>query len=155
MAQSTKTSTSSFHQFDQSQSRHHSWNLHSVWDTGIIEVVLRRDYNNSRQALEEDLYHYTDIAYGTDGTTDDCAFGGLKSCVILWAEESWDYASKYAYVLSDNITQVKDGSIIDELYYETRLPIVKIQLVKAGIRLAKTLEIIAENYYHHGSASSN
>lgn len=128
-----------FSLFNGASSHHHSWNLHSVWDSGIIEVVLQRNYNNSRQLMEEDLYrHSLDESENTDN---DCSFGGLKACVILWAEESWNYALNYAYVLSDNVTQVENGSTLDELYYESRLPIVQEQLVKAGIRLAKTLEI--------------
>eukprot|EP00980_Cylindrotheca_fusiformis_P012130 scaffold2929_cov107-Cylindrotheca_fusiformis.AAC.9 len=117
-------------------SHHHSWNLHSVWDTGIIEVVLEREYNNSRQVLEEDLY-------AIPFRQDDCKLGTNLSCVIQWGKESWDLALESAYVLSDNVTQVCSGSTIDNAYYESRLPVVKEQLVLAGFRLAATLEAIA------------
>jgi hypothetical protein len=45
--------------------------------------------------------------------------------VTEWGKESWNLAIEYAWVLSDNTTQVKDGSILDALYYELRLPIIK------------------------------
>lgn len=128
------------HDEQRTNHHHHSWNLHSVWDTGIIEVVLERDYNNSRATMEEDLYNLS-MTNRNNGT--GCTLGMNATCVIGWAKESWDLALEYAYVVSDNVTQVTSGSILDELYYESRLPIVKQQLVLAGIRLAATLEAIA------------
>jgi hypothetical protein len=124
---------------------HHSWNLHSVWDSGIIDVVLERNYNNSRQAMENDLYQ-SSLHHHAEN---DCSLGMNATCVTTWGKESWELALKYAYVVSDNVTQVASGSILDELYYETRLPIVKERLVLAGIRLAATLEVIAAREQDH------
>jgi hypothetical protein len=38
-----------------SQNHHKSWNLHSVWDTALIETTLERDYGDQRSRFEDDL----------------------------------------------------------------------------------------------------
>ncbi|KAL3937995.1 MAG: hypothetical protein SGBAC_006997 [Bacillariaceae sp.] len=127
------------------KSHHHSWNLHSVWDTAMIEVVMGRNYNHSRHLMEQDLFHSSYDASDTKKATaasTSCNIGINATCVIAWGEQSFDLALKYAYVESDNVTQVVSGSTLDELYYESRLPIIKQQLILGGIRLADTIEAI-------------
>ena len=73
------------------QNHHHSWNLHSVWDTGIIEIALSRDYNNSRQLFEEELIEASKSVNYTDDINRwlKCPDGRNKQCTILWGEESF------------------------------------------------------------------
>jgi hypothetical protein len=121
---------------------HHSWNLHSVWDTGIIDVALERNYNQSRTALENDLM---DQIVANPTSTDhylDCSFGRNQTCTEIWGQESWEAAIEWAYTLDDNMTDVSDGSTLTEAYYETRWPIVQDRLMAGGVRLAATLEEI-------------
>jgi hypothetical protein len=140
---------------------HHSWNLHSVWDSGMIEVVLGRNYNHSRHLMEQDLFHSAldarTLLKATVRESGDsssaCNIGINATCVIAWGEESFDLALKYAYVESDNVTQVSTGSTLDERYYESRLPIIKQQLILAGIRLVETIEAIAAATNHQNKGS--
>jgi hypothetical protein len=124
---------------------HHSWNLHSVWDTGLIDVALHRDYNDSQTMLEaallrelkrnESMVNYLDC---------DEALGASVTCATQWAQESWDAAIRFAYTLDDNRTDITDGATLDEGYYETRWPLAKERLLAGSVRLAGTLELIAK-----------
>jgi len=146
-----------------SRSHHHSYNLHSVWDTAMIKTVLERDYSfkpttqpryEMEAALESLLTNHTEwLDYFTR-----CQSGsGARhlECVIGWGQESWSYALKYAYTKNSpwelsateddeltSVVEVASGDEINEAYYESRIPIVKQQLIAGGIRLAATLEDI-------------
>ena len=52
---------------------------------------------------------------------------------------SFQIALHFAYRNTDG-SEIVDGSVLEESYYETRLKIVKKQIMAAGIRLAATLE---------------
>ncbi|CAJ1968521.1 unnamed protein product [Cylindrotheca closterium] len=136
--------------YQNTNKHHHSWNLHSVWDSAMIEVVLGRNYNHSRHLMEQDLFH-TSLLFDSASSSQDsndastCNIGINATCVIAWGKESFDLALQYAYVESDNVTQVSTGSTLDELYYESRLPIIKQQLILGGMRLAETIEAIVAN----------
>lgn len=158
----------------------HGWNLHSVWDTGLIDVALARDYNDSRaileQALWEELEEYTSSSATNTGggggrrrTSSnnvknylDCdkALGANETCTIQWGQESWDLAIRYAYTLDDNRTDVTNGAILDEEYYQTRWPMAKDRLLAGAVRLAGTLEYIvvaqtttSQTQNHDGSSN--
>lgn len=146
-----------------SRSHHKSYNLHSVWDTAMIKTALERDYsfNTTSQprsemeaALESLLANHTEWE---DYFTRCQSGSGARhlECVIEWGQESWSYALKYAYTKNspwdpsttedvgfDGVVEVASGDEIDEAYYESRIPIVKQQLIAGGIRLASTLEDI-------------
>jgi hypothetical protein len=145
------------------KSHHHAYNLHSVWDTAMIETALeRRDYsshNTSRSprtelegSLESFLTDHPELLKRFTSCQNGSGARHLE-CVIEWGNESWDRALKYAYTKNspwknasspgndDNVVvDVVSGDEIDEEYYQSRLPIVKEQLIAGGIRLAATLE---------------
>jgi hypothetical protein len=122
--------------------RHHSSNLHSVWDSSIIEKSMRDDYTGSREAMEEDILHFIRKTQDSDEwkTWMACPDGGSRACTSQWGEESLNYALTWAYSNVDG-TEVQEGDELSTGYYETRLPIVKERLAAAGVRLAVTLEI--------------
>ena len=70
---------------------HNKWNLHSVWDTGIIELALSRDYGGSREAFEMELIQASKSMNYTDDVARwlKCADGRDKQCTIEWGEESF------------------------------------------------------------------
>jgi hypothetical protein len=121
---------------------HHSDNLHSVWDSSIIEKSMRDDYAGSREAMEDDLFNLIRKTKDSDEWKQwmDCPDGASRECTSQWGEESLDYALTWAYSNVDG-TEVKDGDELSTGYYETRLPIVQERLAVAGLRLAVTLEI--------------
>lgn len=126
------------------KSHHKSWNLHSVWDTGLIEVALQRDFNDSRVNMEDDFWE-TIVQYPEKMKKYvDCPGGGLNpACPILWGEESWQTALYWSYTVDEaRSIDVENGSNLTESYYTTRWPLVKDRLIAGAVRLAATLEAI-------------
>ena len=119
----------------------HSWNLHAVWDTGIIEQAMERSYNGSRTLFEQSLSAASrsaafarDMEYWLE-----CSDGMNRSCTEQWGEESFQAALEWAYRNFDD-DEVVNGSELGEAYYETRLLVVEHRIIAAGVRLAATLE---------------
>jgi hypothetical protein len=123
-------------------SSHHSSNLHSVWDSSIIEKSMRDDYTGSREAMEEDIWQLIRKTKDSDewNTWMACPDGGSRACTSQWGEESLNYALTWAYSNVDG-TEVQESDELSTGYYETRLPVVKERLAAAGVRLAVTLDI--------------
>ena len=124
-------------------SHHHSWNLHSVWDTAMIEAEINGSFNASRAGFESYLI---DVSQCPDYEErielwSQCGDGGNKECTTQWGEEGWEAAIQYAYQNTDG-TEVHDGSTLTQDYFATRFPIVQDRLIAAGVRLAETLKVI-------------
>jgi hypothetical protein len=146
----------------------HTWNLHSIWDTALIETALLRNFTNKRSNMEKHLDQLLQEhpewmeRYGScsksnimdiDNFYGFSATGRNWSCVNEWGEESWKLALKYAYTKNepwkrqqhddennnDSVVEVVDGDVLDEDYFLTRLPIVEERLIAGGVRLAMTL----------------
>jgi hypothetical protein len=118
---------------------HKSLNLHSVWDAAIIERAIDDIFSGSRKEMEDDL---TDlIRNSTTSKWLDCADGSTQVCVNEWAEESFQDALEWAYRNVDG-NEVIDGSVLDDMYYQTRLLVVRHRLAAAAVRLAATLESV-------------
>jgi nuclease S1 len=94
------------------------WNLHAVWDSGILEV-RDRDAHHYAERLNAWL-HAQPAGVFQDGS------------VVDWAMESHDIARDHVYVLPE------DGKLGEE-YYRANVPVVDQQLAKAGVRLATLL----------------
>lgn len=92
-------------------------NLHSLWDSGLIE------YNG---------FTFTEMATALDNVTADNVKKWQSDEVMKWLYES--------YLISTQLyTEVKDGQELDYTYYPKHAEIYKIQVQKAGIRLAGLL----------------
>eukprot|EP00521_Asterionellopsis_glacialis_P021451 CAMPEP_0195335998 /NCGR_PEP_ID=MMETSP0708-20121125/15937_1 /TAXON_ID=33640 /ORGANISM="Asterionellopsis glacialis, Strain CCMP134" /LENGTH=353 /DNA_ID=CAMNT_0040406515 /DNA_START=31 /DNA_END=1092 /DNA_ORIENTATION=- len=118
------------------------WNLHSVWDVGIIEKSIS-EYYGSRQGLEKAILK---IIYNMEKSGEiehilKCPDGRQKECGSAWAEESLNDALNWAYRNSDG-KEVENGSVLPDEYFTTRLPIVLHRLAAASIRLAASLEAV-------------
>jgi hypothetical protein len=75
--------------------QHKAWNLHSVWDTAIIEHAIDLTYSSSREAFEN---HLEDISHSVKYNNDvirwlQCPDGRSKDCTIQWGEESFQASS--------------------------------------------------------------
>lgn len=95
-------------------------NLHSIWDSGIIEykgLTLDECLNINKYSNKQIM----DIQ---------------KINVIGWAKEAKSYLDK-AYAISNNK--------IDDKYVVVNYPIIKDQILKAGIRLASVMELYFKN----------
>jgi nuclease S1 len=94
------------------------WNLHAVWDSGILEEHDR------------DAHHYAErlnvwLKSQPEGVFQD-------GSVADWAMESHQIAKEHVYMLPDNRK-------LGEGYYRANAPVVDQQLAKAGVRLAQLL----------------
>ena len=117
---------------------HTSWSLHSVWDVGIIEKAMKVYYNGSQKSFQD----YIEANYFTNDDHHDwnsCLDGMNVDCVTKWAEESWNKVLRFAYE-DENGNEIDDGSVLSDMYFESRLPVVMEQLAIGGMRLASTLE---------------
>jgi hypothetical protein len=97
---------------------HKPWNLHAVWDSGILEV------------RDPDVHHYAERLNAWLNSQPE---GHLQDgSVVDWAMESHDIAKDHVYVLPLDLK-------LGEEYYRANVPVVDQQLAKAGVRLAKLL----------------
>ena len=130
------------------------WNLHAVWDEGIIE----------KKNLSDEAY-----ADALNSAIDPEKIPGIqKGTVIAWANEALGLAVNHSYKLplrdtADKVCEVKaaDKKVctkfdaqacvgnevhyryrLDEAYNDSNLPVVELQLTKGGLRLAKFLNDI-------------
>lgn len=119
------------------------WNLHSIWDEGIIDHTMElRKIQESEylQALLKSL-----PAQGSSELVNLQA-----GTMLIWANESYLLAVKNAYGSLppfDKNYKYRDkkggehsgGYRLDQGYYDLNAPVVDQQLMKAGVRLAKYL----------------
>jgi len=120
-------------------------NLHAVWDEKIIQTRVNNDYNGDNTAYTQDLINR--VAPGGNfsslvGQWQACSNQSdspFAACSLDWADESISAACQYAYVEADGVTHVPDGFDLEDDYYNRVMPIVEIQLAKAGVRLAHVL----------------
>jgi nuclease S1 len=94
------------------------WNLHAVWDSGILEV------------RDRDAHHYAERLNVWLKSQPAGAF--QDGSVVDWALESHRIAKDHVYVLPVDLKLGED-------YYRASVPVVDQQLAKAGVRLAKLL----------------
>jgi len=122
---------------------HYYYNLHSVWDDGIIERSLEEDYGGSRFEMERAIQRYI-LQQPADVVEREwlrCPDGSDLRCALEWGEESFQYAMSYAYKDAGDRGEVVNGTALSDEYYATRLPVVVERLAVAAVRLASTLVI--------------
>jgi len=100
-----------------------STNLHTVWDTLIIQKWLK-DFSDASDYLENLINSNSEKVQKYAAITD----------VAAWADESFTVVQNNAYNF--------DGSDLDEDYFKTNLPIIQWRLIAAGVRLAATINSI-------------
>jgi len=133
------------------------WNLHAVWDEGMIEKK-----NASDETYAESL----------NSAIDSQKIAGIqKGTVTSWANEALGLAVKHVYKLparsiDDKVCEIKIGDKkdcakfdpqackgaevhyryhLDQSYNDANLPVVESQLSHGGLRLAKFLNDIFES----------
>ena len=139
---------------------HKGWNLHSVWDSGMIEYIIDKKFNHSQsdyQSFIEDTFITKknidqwwnnekscvndDDNYSNRGNSNGYKGSRNETCVAIWAEESWNDALEWAYG-NEKGHDIHDGDSISDEYIISRLRIVEMRLAAAGVRLASVLEML-------------
>ncbi|CAK9159496.1 unnamed protein product, partial [Ilex paraguariensis] len=110
--------------------------LHHVWDSSIIETEEKTfcpaDVN---QVINNIQLNITTIWAKQVKAWETCPLR-QKTCPNIYASESVKAACQWAY------KGVRQGSVLQDAYFRSRLPIVSLRLAQAGVRLAATLNKI-------------
>jgi S1/P1 Nuclease len=130
-------------------------NLHSVWDSAMIEELLNfippsreddpHELQEKARALEwaNDLFS-SSVTINPPLDSSDCVPIGTQSrarkCALRWASESNDLVCDY--VLKGGVESVRGKELSGE-YYEGAVPIIQERITRAARRLAKTLDGLA------------
>jgi hypothetical protein len=134
------------------------WNLHSVWDSGIISKNIYENFGGDSDAFTASLLNQIETTWKGEvesWTECSCDSDGLKQkvqvappsvlcCSNAWASESLFDALNYAY-LNEFGEEIVSGDTISDEYYSERLPIIQKRLAMGGVRLAALLEAVLSN----------
>jgi len=118
-----------------------SENLHSVWDSGIMDKRLHDSFGNSYNSYLG--YMMQQLSTTWRSSIDDWSYCSTPEpnldCATQWATEAVKLACSYSYVLADGVTPVPHGFQLGDDYHNRNYPIVEEQLAKGGVRLANVL----------------
>jgi hypothetical protein len=126
-----------------------NWQLHAVWDTGIIEASTKDEVafaNSLAGTLSDSEKAFTKISPpGTKPNWND----SLMKTLVQWAEDSHKLARQQAYGqlgpqdMNDVATDKKGHKFhryhLTDAYLKANRPVIEQQLKLAGIRLARVL----------------
>ncbi|PKA63533.1 Endonuclease 2 [Apostasia shenzhenica] len=110
--------------------------LHHVWDGGIIETVEEDFYDSNVDDYTDALNKNITGEWSDQISKWQSCSGNQITCPDIYASESISAACDWAY---KNVTE---GSVLEDEYFYSRLPIVDLRLAQAGVRLAATLNRI-------------
>jgi nuclease S1 len=106
-------------------------NMHSLWDSGMIEYVC-----------DTEDFWLKDLA-ALD--TPEARAAAMKGTIEDWATESL-LASRQAYQVPETGKRLKSGQKLSDAYLDANLPVVRRRLYQASVRLAMVLnQAFAEN----------
>jgi S1/P1 Nuclease len=115
-------------------------NLHHLWDTEIPEKIA--DGLGAKawaQTLVDDINNGNTFgnvsAWGQDISLDD-----TEATTLSWADDANDFVC--TDVLPDGVAAVEEGDL-SNAYFDAHGQVAKLQIAKAGYRLAKYLDLIA------------
>jgi len=126
-----------------------SVNLHSLWDTTMIQRKINTDFQSQRPLYLEHLINEMHGRYArniSDWThctsLDDSRY---LACSSMWLQEDAELGCKVVY-RDDNDQQITPvtGFNISETYYNTRMDVVEQRLIQAGVRLAAVINTIVQ-----------
>ena len=106
-------------------------NMHSLWDSGMIEHVC-----------DTEDFWLKDLA-ALD--TAEARAAAMKGTIEDWATESL-LAARQAYQVPETGKRLKSGQKLSEAYLDANLPVLRRRLYQASVRLAMVLnQAFAEN----------
>ncbi|ESZ99132.1 hypothetical protein SBOR_0542 [Sclerotinia borealis F-4128] len=119
-------------------------NLHAIWDTAIPEQYTGGYALSDAKTWATTLT--TAIKTGTysslkAGWTENNDIDDPITSSMVWASDSNAFVC--STVLSKGVASVESGDLSTNGYYTAAIPVVKLQIAKAGYRLAAWLDLIA------------
>eukprot|EP00246_Nothoceros_aenigmaticus_P004231 TRINITY_DN1567_c0_g1_i1.p1 TRINITY_DN1567_c0_g1~~TRINITY_DN1567_c0_g1_i1.p1 ORF type:complete len:300 (+),score=38.33 TRINITY_DN1567_c0_g1_i1:356-1255(+) len=112
------------------------YNLHHIWDTEIINSIKAQYYDSDILKMAYALHQNITGAWKDDVLKWAMCEGNSLACPDTYAKESIALACKYAY------RNATPGSVLEDEYYYSRLPIVQQRLAQGGVRLAAILNAL-------------
>lgn len=120
-----------------------TWNLHSVWDTamlqtlegGTTETTARTYATTLTKAIKAGTYGWSPTSW-----SDDLTVNNPQATALSWASEANGYVC--SDVIPNGVSAVENVDLADA-YYTAHLHVVQIQIARAGYRLAAWLNLIA------------
>ncbi|KAM0016768.1 putative nuclease [Helianthus debilis subsp. tardiflorus] len=110
--------------------------LHHVWDDSIIESEEERFYGSNVDDLTNAIETNITNVWGDQVKAWENCSGNQKTCPTTYATEGINAACNWAY------KGVTNGSVLEDDYFLSRLPIVNWRLAQGGVRLAANLNRI-------------
>ncbi|KAK8916918.1 Endonuclease 2 [Platanthera zijinensis] len=110
--------------------------LHQVWDSAIIDTAKIDFYDSDVANYIETLKNNISGIWSKQISTWQSCSGNEIACPDIYASESISAACEWAY------KGVTNGSVLEDAYFDSRLPIVDLRLAQAGVRLAAILNRI-------------
>lgn len=124
-------------------------NLHSVWDSSILRKLNGLNFDAHAAEEKPAAANWADeLANRTKSTgltaekvMAECTdLTNPTECGIQWATESNQLVC--VYVLAPGVDWVQENDLGGE-YYEGAVPLVEVQIVRAGVRLAAWVNAVA------------
>jgi len=124
-----------------------SVNLHSLWDTTMIQRKINTEFQSQRALYLQYLISQMNSRYAQDISawiqcSDDSPY---LACSSTWIQEDAEHSCTSVY-RDENGEQISSatGFNFSETYYNTRMSIVELRLIQAGVRLAAVINKINE-----------
>ena len=120
---------------------HSETNLHSVWDSVMLEEYLKEESILFSQFSTKIMGKIKNNHYSSTKQQWESACVGsdsASSCPLASAEESAALACEMAYVNEDH-RDIQSGDKLSRTYYSSRMEVVEERLASAGVRLAAIL----------------
>ncbi|KAF5751918.1 Endonuclease 2 2 isoform 1 [Tripterygium wilfordii] len=111
-------------------------NLHHVWDVNIIETAEERFYDSNVDEFADSIQKNITTGWADLVPKWETCSSNQITCPDVYASESIKAACDWSY------KGVTEGSTLEDDYFLSRLPIVKLRLAQGGVRLAATLNRI-------------
>ncbi|CAN6675603.1 unnamed protein product [Malus baccata var. baccata] len=111
-------------------------NLHHIWDDNIIETAEERFYDSNVEELIDAIKQNITTEWSDQVKGWETCSLNKKACPDVYASEGIKAACDWAYKGAD------EGSVLEDEYFLSRLPIVHKRLAQGGVRLAATLNRI-------------
>jgi hypothetical protein len=116
-------------------------NLHTVWDSSLIEHMLHLKSWHFQTFAENLVNRMKSGEFPVSEWETDC--DGSERCPVDSSEESAQMACEFAY--TDELGRtVETGSTLSSGYYETRIAVIEKRIAAAGVRLASILNNVID-----------
>ncbi|XP_076951188.1 endonuclease 2-like [Bidens hawaiensis] len=110
--------------------------LHNVWDNNIIVIAEERCYDSNVDNLVDAIETNITSVWADQVQAWEKCSGSQKACPNRYATEGIKDACNWAY------KDVENGTVLEDHYFLSRLPIVNMRLAQGGVRLAADLNRI-------------